>query len=172
MSQQFLGEVRMMSFNFAPKGWAPCNGQLLPINQNQALFALLGTMYGGNGQTNFALPNLQGRVPIHVGGSYTTQGQMIGEPAHTVSVAEMPAHMHSLIANSTPAPQQDGNLPANNKRVAASTAQNLYGPATSLVAMNTNDIGFAGGAQPHENMQPYTSVTFCIALIGIFPSRN
>src|SRR4051812_14685509 len=172
MSEPFLGEVKMMSFGFAPKGWAPCNGQLLPINQNQALFALLGTMYGGNGQTTFGLPNLQGRVPIHVGGNYTTQGEQIGQAAHTLTAAEMPAHLHSLIANSTPAPQQDGNLPANNKRVAASTAQNLYGPATSLVAMNTNDIGFAGGSQAHENMQPYTTVMFCIALNGIFPARN
>ena len=172
MAEPFLGEVRMMSFGFAPKGWAPCNGQVLPIYQNQALFALLGTQYGGNGQSTFGLPNLQGRVPIHIGGSYRTQGQMIGEAAHTLSAAEMPAHMHSLIANRTPAPQQDGNLPAGNKRVAASTAQNLYGPATSLAAMNTNDIGFDGGSQPHENMQPYTAVMFCIALVGIFPSRN
>jgi microcystin-dependent protein len=172
MAEPFLGEVKMTSFNFPPKGWAPCNGQLLPINQNQALFALLGTMYGGDGRTTFGLPNLQGRVPIHVGGSYTTQGQVIGEPAHTLTAAEMPAHTHMVLANSTPAPQQDGNVPAANKRVAASTAQNLYGPPASLVAMNTNDIGFAGGSQPHENMQPYTTVMFCIALIGIFPSRN
>jgi microcystin-dependent protein len=172
MAEPFLGEVKMMSFNFPPKGWAPCNGQLLPINQNQALFSLLGTMYGGDGRTTFGLPNLQGRVPIHVGGSYTTQGHVIGEPAHTVTAAEMPAHTHTVLANSAPAPQQDGNVPAANKRVAASTAQNLYGPPTSLVAMNTNDIGFAGGSQPHENMQPYTTVMFCIALIGIFPSRN
>ena len=171
MSEPFLGEVKMMSFNFPPKGWAPCNGQLLPINQNQALFALLGTTYGGNGQTNFALPNLQGRVPLHVGGGIV-QGQMIGETAHTITVAEMPAHLHSLVADSTPAPQQDGNVPAANKRVAASVGQTLYGPATSLVAMNTNDIGFTGGSQPHENMQPYTTVMFCIAVIGIFPSRN
>jgi microcystin-dependent protein len=172
MAEPFLGEVKMMSFNFAPRGWAPCDGQVLPINQNQALFSLLGTSYGGNGQTTFGLPNLQGRVPIHVGDSFTTQGQAIGEAAHTLSTAEMPAHVHSLIANSTPASQQDGNLPAPNKRVAASTAQNLYGSVTSLVAMNTNDIGFTGGSQPHENMQPYTTVMFCIALIGIYPSRN
>jgi microcystin-dependent protein len=172
MAEPFLGEVRMMSFSFAPRGWAPCNGQVLPINQNQALFSLLGTSYGGDGRVNFGLPNLQGRVPIHVGGSFTTQGAMIGEPAHTVTTAEMPAHMHPLVANTTPASQTDGNLPAANKRVAASTAQNLYGPVTSPVAMNTNDIGFTGGSQPHENMQPYTAVMFCIALIGIYPSRT
>jgi microcystin-dependent protein len=172
MAEPFLGEVKMMSFDFAPKGWAPCNGQTLPINQNQALFSLLGTSYGGNGQTTFGLPNLQGRVPIHVGQSYTTQGAMIGEAAHTLSTAEMPAHLHPLVVNTTPASQQDGNLPAANKRVAASTAQNLYGPATSLIAMNTNDIGFTGGTQPHPNTQPYLTIGFCIALVGIFPSRN
>ena len=171
MSEPFIGEVKMLSFNYAPRGWAPCNGQLLPINQNQALFSLLGTTYGGNGQTTFGLPNLQGRVPIHVGGGYP-QGQMLGGTTHTVTVAEMPAHLHSLVADSTPAPQQDGNVPAATKRVAASTAQNLYGPPTSLVAMSANVIGLTGGSQPHENMQPYTTIMFCIALIGIFPSRN
>jgi microcystin-dependent protein len=171
MAEPFLGEVRMMSFDFPPRGWAPCNGQMMPINQNQALFALLGTMYGGNGQTTFALPNLQGRVPIHVGGGYI-QGQAVGEPQHTLTVGEIPGHVHMVLADSAPASQQDGNLPANNKRMAASTAQNLYGPPTSLTAMNTNDIGFTGGTQAHDNLQPYLSIMFCIALVGIFPSRN
>lgn len=172
MAEPFLGEVKMMSFSYAPKGWAPCDGQTLPIAQNQALFSLLGTAYGGDGRVTFGLPNLQGRVPVHVGGSFNTQGERFGEPAHTLISAEMPAHVHPLIANTTPASQNDGNLPAANKRVAASTAQNLYGPVTSLVSMNTNDIGFTGGSQAHENMQPYTTVLFCIALIGIYPSRN
>ncbi len=171
MAEPFLGEVKMMSFDFPPRGWAPCNGQLLPINQNQALFSLLSNMYGGDGRTTFALPNLQGRVPIHVGSGYT-QGQQVGEVQHTLTAAEMPAHTHALVADTTPASQQDGNLPAANKRVAASTAQNLYGPPTSLTAMNTNDIGFTGGSHAHDNMQPYLTVMFCIALIGIFPSRN
>ena len=172
MADPFVAEIRIFPFNFAPIGWAWCDGQLLPISQNTALFSLIGTIYGGDGKATFGLPNLQGRVPIHVGQSYTTQGAMIGEAAHTLSTAEMPAHLHPLVVNTTPASQQDGNLPAANKRVAASTAQNLYGPATSLIAMNTNDIGFTGGSQPHENMQPYTTVMFCIALVGIYPSRT
>ena len=170
MAEPFLGEVKMMSFNFAPEGWAPCNGQLLPINQNQALFSLLGTTYGGNGQTTFGLPNLQGRVPIHVGGG-NPQGQMIGEAAHTLTVAEMPATCTrwSRTAPRHPAGRQCAGGEQARRRLHG--AEPLR-PATSLVAMNTNDIGFTGGSQPHENMQPYTTVMFCIALIGIFPSRN
>ena len=166
MSEPFLAEVKIMSFNFPPKGWAFCNGQLLPINQNQALFALLGTQYGGNGQTTFALPDLRGRVPIHMGAGFTI-GQAGGQSAHTVSQSEMPAHTHVLSAtpnNSTT------NVPTGN--VYAKGLQNSYGGTTSLVAMSTGTISSVGGSQAHENMQPYLTLNFCIALQGIFPSQN
>ena len=165
MSTPFLGEVKIMSFGFAPKGWALCNGQLLPINQNQALFSLLGTMYGGNGQTNFALPNLQGRTPVHIGQGIL-QGQSSGEQAHTLTVSEMPAHNHIPVGNSGAAttPTATANLWANGNQPAYSAAANA--------AMNAAGISPAGGSQPHDNMSPYLVLSFCIALQGIFPSRN
>ena len=167
MSEPFLGEVKMISWNYNPKGWAFCNGQLLPINQNQALFSLLGTMYGGDGRTTFALPNLQSRVPIHVGSGFT-QGQAGGEAAHTVTLNEMPAHNHFVIADTA-----DGSAtPPANPRLAASTGQPLYGPPANLVTMAPTEVGNAGGSQPHDNTQPYLTVNFIIALQGIFPSRN
>jgi microcystin-dependent protein len=165
MAEPFLSELRLFSFNFAPKGWAMCNGQLLPINQNQALFSLLGTTYGGNGQTNFALPDLRGRVPLHVGAGLTL-GQRGGEEDHTLSTDEMPMHVHVANASSR---DGDTNLPGAGLMA---TAANVYGPAqalTPLVAGTTTD---AGGSQPHSNMQPYLSLTWAIALQGIFPSPN
>jgi microcystin-dependent protein len=165
VSEPFLGEIKIMSFNFPPKGWALCNGQFLPINQNQALFALLGTMYGGNGQTTFALPDLRGRVPIHLGSGFT-QGQAAGEFAHTVTQSEMPAHTHSFGASqsnaSTPVP--GGNM--------FGTSNNMYAAATNLTTVNAQTITNVGGGQPHQNMQPYLTLSFCIALQGIFPSQN
>jgi len=165
VAEPFLSEIRIMSFTFAPKGWAMCNGQLLPINQNQALFALLGTTYGGNGQTNFALPDLRGRVPIHVGASHTL-GESGGEQAHTVSTAELPQHTHVMNGSSTNA---DVVSPTDN--VVAQSSQ-LYGPAAQLTPLDPSSNGSTGGSQAHQNMQPYETLTFCIALQGIFPSQN
>ena len=154
-----------MSFNFPPKGWALCNGQLLPINQNQALFSLLGTMYGGNGQTTFALPNLQGRAPMHNGGGFI-QGQTGGETTHTLSLPELPAHSHAVAASSN---LPDRLSPAGNYFDALGA--NAYAP-TSNATMNPATVSVVGGSQPHENMPPYLTLSFCIALVGIFPSRN
>lgn len=160
-----------MSFSFPPKGWAFCNGQQLPINQNQALFALLGTTYGGNGQTTFALPDLRGRTPIHVGSGFTL-GQVGGEQNHTLSVAEMPTHIHvasgsNAVGNqTTPGSVGGGNIFAQDPG-------NAYtGQAQSLLAFPAGTITNAGGSQAHQNMQPYLALSFCIALQGIFPSPN
>lgn len=165
MAEPFLSEIRIMSFNFAPQGWAMCNGQLLPINQNQALFSLLGTTYGGNGQTTFALPNLQGQVPMHVGNGHNL-GERGGEQAHTISLSEMPTHVHSFngTTDNADTPIGAGNL--------FGTASNLYTPASNLTTLNPATIGNTGGSQAHLNLQPFLTLTFCIALQGIFPSRN
>ena len=168
MAEPFLSEIRIMSFGFAPKGWALCNGQLLPINQNQALFSLLGTTFGGDGRVNFALPDLRGNVPIHVGQGHTL-GQKGGEQAHTLSIAELPTHTHVLNATSVTATT---NSPDTTTILATSTPQNLYGPATNLVAMSPAAVANVGGSQAHLNMQPFLTLSFCIALQGIFPSPN
>ncbi len=165
MAEPFLGEIRIMSFNFAPKGWAFCNGQFLPINQNQALFALLGTTFGGNGQTTFALPNLQGCSPIHSGAGFGL-GTKGGESSHTVTISELPTHIHGWQASSAGA-----NLaPATNNVLAQ--ANNVYVGAGNLTTLPGGTLGNTGGSQPHNNMQPYLVLTFCIALQGIFPSPN
>lgn len=171
MADPFLGEIRMMAFTFAPKGWAQCNGQLLPINQNQALFALLGTMYGGNGQTNFALPDLRGRTPIHMGAGFT-QGQRGGEENHTLTLSEMAAHTHFVQASSGAPDNPGGNSPAPTKTLSATSTGQLYAPFSNVQAMSAQMIGNAGGSQPHTTMMPSTVIGMCIALIGIFPSRN
>ena len=166
MAEPFLSEIRMMSFVFAPKGWALCNGQLLPINQNQALFSLLGTTFGGDGRVNFALPDLRGRVPIHVGGSHTL-GERGGEQAHTLSIAELPTHTHVLNAsnvNGTTA------IPSNTTTLANSQNYDAYRPATALVAMAAGSVANTGGSQAHLNMQPFLTLSFCSALQGMFPS--
>src|SRR4051812_22304813 len=149
MAEPFLSEIRIMSFNFAPKGWAMCNGQLLPINQNQALFSLLGTTFGGDGRVNFALPDNRGRTPIHVGAGFTL-GERGGEQAHTLSIAELPTHTHAMNASLLDA---NTNLPAND---VFATASNIYNPpggsVTTLVAGTTSNTG---GSQAHLNMMPF-----------------
>jgi microcystin-dependent protein len=165
MAEPFLSEIRIFSFGFPPKGWALCNGQLLPINQNQALFSLLGTTYGGDGRVNFGLPNLQGNVPIHTGAGHTL-GERGGEQAHTLSISELPTHTHQLNGTST----------AANTNVATGgylgTVNNGYGPAQNLVALGPAALANVGGSQAHLNMQPFLVLNFCIALQGIFPSQN
>ena len=165
MSVPFLGEIKLVSFNFAPKGWALCNGQFLPINQNQALFALLGTTYGGNGQTNFALPDLRGLAPIHAGNGHI-QGERGGEQTHTITIAELPAHTHALNATNS------NGAVANPTNAYLGAVNNMYGAATDLTTMNPGSVTAVGGSQAHLNMQPYLTLNFCIALVGIFPSRN
>jgi microcystin-dependent protein len=167
MSEPFWGEIRIMSFNFAPRGWAMCNGQFLPINQNQALFSLLGTVYGGNGQTTFALPNLQGRAPMHEGSGHTL-GERGGEQSHTLSISELPMHVH--VANASSNAGSD-NVPAGNV-LANSAPNNIWGGAQNLGALNPATITTVGGSQAHQNMQPFLVLNFCIALQGIFPSQN
>ena len=172
MSEPFLGEIRMFGFNFAPNGWALCAGQLLPISQNSALFALLGTYYGGNGQTTFGLPDLRGRVPLSFGQgpglSNYNLGQVGGEENHTLITNEMPMHNHGVSASQAAnATSPAGAFPSNDAR----SPVNIYSSATDGTQMNPQMIGLAGGSQPHNNLQPYLAVNFCIALQGIFPSR-
>lgn len=170
MGTPFLGEIRQTSFAFAPKGWALCNGQILPIAQNQALFAILGTTYGGNGQTTFALPDLRGRSPVHASAAMP-QGSRVGEEAHTLTGNEIPPHTHGLqgsadLANNT---SPVGNVPAAKGR----GGKDIYAPGSSpLQPMSPQAVAPSGGSQPHENMQPFLAINFIIALTGIFPSRN
>jgi microcystin-dependent protein len=168
MAEPFLAEIRLMSFVFPPKGWALCDGQLLPINQNQALFALLGTTFGGNGTVNFALPDLRGRVPIHVGNGHTL-GERAGEQAHTLSISEIPQHLHTHSATAAVATT---NTPSASVMLAQSTGSPQYTSASNLVAMAPNALANVGGSQAHLNMQPFLTLSFCIALQGIFPSQN
>lgn len=165
MSEPFLSEIKIVSWPFAQKGWALCNGQLLPINQNQPLFSLLGTTYGGDGRVNFGLPNLQGRAPMHMGNGHTL-GELGGEQAHTLSISEIPTHTHTANAQSAA-----GNVPAAASNLVAGAA-NLYGPASNLTSLNPATIGSVGGSQAHLNMQPFLTLNFVIALQGIFPSQT
>jgi microcystin-dependent protein len=168
MAEPFLSEIRLMSFVFAPKGWALCNGQLLPINQNQALFSLLGTTYGGDGRVNFARPDVRGRVPIHVGSGHTL-GERGGEQAHTLTAAEIPVHTHAANASTT---QATTGIPGSTVMLSTSAGSFAYGPPQSLVPMDATTVANTGGSQAHLNMQPFLTISFCIALQGIFPSPN
>jgi microcystin-dependent protein len=165
MGTPYMAELRLMSFNFAPKGWAMCNGQTLPINQNQALFSLLGTTFGGNGQTTFALPDLRSRVPIHQGQSFV-MGQSGGQEFHTLTISEMPQHPHFLMATS-----QDADTPNPQNTIYASS-NNAFTPPANFTTLTPQTITNAGGSQPHENRQPTLVLNWCIALQGVFPSRN
>jgi microcystin-dependent protein len=164
VSEPFLAEIRIVGFNFAPRGWALCDGQILPINQNQSLYSLLGTTYGGDGRTSFALPDLRGRVPVHVGGGHSL-GQKSGEEGHALTVDEIPAHTHPAKGTSAQASEQrpSGELPAD-------TEVNTYKANGPLVSMNLSTTN-TGGGQGHNNMQPFLTLNFAIALQGLFPSR-
>lgn len=165
MSEPFLAEIRIAGFNFAPRGWALCDGQILPINQNQSLYSLLGTIYGGDGRTSFALPDLRGRTPIHRADSAPI-GQRTGAETITLTSAEIPSHTHSLLASSSA-----GTLRRCTGNVLAGAA--VYHPTvSSLTSLRSGSITNAGGGQAHENMQPFTTLSFNIALQGLFPSRN
>ena len=163
MAEPFLAEIRIVSFAFAPKGWALCNGQLLPINQNQGLFSLLGTTYGGDGRVNFALPDLRGRTPIHVGANHIL-GERAGEQAHTLTVAELPTHTHALKAGNGDPNAASGYLP--------SSSTSPYASAAPDVTLSPAAITNTGGSQAHLNMQPFLTLNFVIALQGIFPSQT
>src|SRR5205823_6615587 len=169
MAEPFLSEIKIMSFGFAPKGWALCNGQLLPINQNQALFSLLGTTFGGDGRVNFALPDLQTRTPIHVGNGHTL-GERGGEQAHTLSISELPTHTHFATGTSTSSDPSGTNIATGN--VLCAGPAEIYSAPSQLVAMNPTTVGNTGGSQAHLNMQPFLVLNFSIALQGIFPSQN
>jgi microcystin-dependent protein len=180
MSEPFLSEIKIVSFNFAPKGWALCNGQLLPINQNQALFALLGTTYGGNGQTTFALPNLRGQVPIHFGGSYQL-GEKGGSTSVTINTQSMATHTHTLRGQTEVVPPDDNAQNPSGRTLAGAqtllqggtiVGVQIYGQPASLTPLNAQAVSNVGGSQPHNNMMPYLTLNFIIALQGIFPSRN
>lgn len=168
MSEPFLSEIKIVSFNFPPKGWAFCNGQFLPINQNQALFSLLGTTYGGNGQTTFALPNLRGRVPISFGNGHTL-GEAAGTTSVTVNIQQLPTHLHALQASTAAA---DTDTPGSTTLLGGSAPNDLYTGAASLAALIPTTVTNIGGSQPHNNMMPYLTLNFIIALQGIFPSQN
>jgi microcystin-dependent protein len=171
VSDPFVAEIRIFPFNFPPTGWAWCDGQLLPISQNTALFSLLGTTYGGDGKSTFALPDLQGRAAMHQGqgqGSLYDLGQTGGSDAVTLLASEMPTHNHNVQVSQVPADQP---VPTN-LLTATTTSDNVYGPAQNLQPMAPEALAPAGGDQPHNNLQPYLTLYFCIALQGVFPPRG
>jgi microcystin-dependent protein len=187
MGQQYVSEIRVMAFGFPPKGWALCNGQTMSIQQNQVLFALLGTTYGGNGTTTFNLPNLQGRAPVHMGtstsGANYPIGQSAGEAVHTLNLGETPTHTHQLMAANVPADTAPAGVTPGPTLALAQAAAfegtgnptkavSIYSTSPANATLAASAVGPTGGSQPHENRQPYLALNFCIALVGIFPSRN
>lgn len=175
MSEPFLAEIRIVGFNFAPRGWAFCDGQILPINQNQSLYSLLGTTYGGDGRTSFALPDMRGRTPIHVGrsdgGADHREGQKGGEETHTLSITEMPNHNHGVNASASSNASTSSTIPQDRYFGNVVSGESAYADAASP-QHHINTITNTGGSQAHDNMQPYLALNFCIALQGLFPSRN
>ena len=180
MGTPFLGEIKIISWNFAPQAWAFANGQFLPINQNQALFSLYGTQYGGNGQTTFAIPDLRGKVPLHQGSGFTL-GQTAGQNAHTVTMSEMPAHTHFLMADAATAALSNSNTPAAGNSIGQTIGVPSQGSNFAVQIYSTNNpsgqmapqtVSFVGGNQPHENRQPYLCLNMIVALQGVFPSQN
>ena len=179
MSQPFLGQIQPFGFGFAPRNWALCNGQILSIAQNTALFSLLGTMYGGNGQTTFALPNLQSRVPMHYGsfnGNQYFQGEEAGEETVTLTTNEMPAHAHTFSGTSSAAnfkAATDGTVLAQSNNKGTTPGDPYYAADNNtLRPLNPGSVPPFGGSQPHTNLQPYLTISWCIAMAGVFPARN
>jgi microcystin-dependent protein len=178
MTDPYLAEIRIFPFNFPPRGWATCDGQLLSISQNTALFSLLGTNYGGDGRSTFGLPDLRGRVPIAQGQgpglSQYSVGEELGSDAVTVLVSGMPAHSHTLNAEDPAVQPADQSAPSPTSVLASSTGGFAYRPnaSTQPVQMSAAEVQSLGGGQPHNNLQPYLTLTFCIALQGIFPPRS
>ena len=170
MADPYIGEIRMFGGNFAPNGWAFCNGQSIPISENDALFTLIGTTYGGDGQETFNLPNLQGRVPLHQGGGFQP-GQSAGVTSVTLTTQQIPTHSHALVGSSATAA---GTNPAGTvlAHLPDAGVQSAYGSTAPFGAIDGSSIGPAGASQPHDNMQPYLVVNFIISLFGIFPQQN
>lgn len=166
MSEQYVGEIRLFSFGTVPSGWARCDGQILQINTNQALYSILGATYGGNGSTTFALPDLRGRVPVHVSSSIT-RGQKAGEEVHVLTINEMPTHTHIVNGSS-----ESATLKVATGNVWGTSANNIYSVNQPNTNMNTQAMSTSGNSQSHQNMQPYSVANYCIALVGIYPSRN
>ena len=176
MSEPFIAEVRIFAGNFAPRGWAFCDGQLLPVSQNTALFSLLGTVFGGDGRTTVGLPDMQGRAPMHTGrGPGLTSrrlGQKIGAETATLSVNQIPRHTHTLRSSNEDAEEEGEKNPANGATARMQSNQAIYGPASSLQAMASESIASRGGGDAHNNMQPYLALNYIIALVGLYPSRS